>query len=65
MAAVNINIMYRCDDCTYADEYGSSCRHGLLFPVLLLMANKRSCPNFAPKTTEQIEEQLRFRERSR
>ena len=29
-----------------ADEYGNGCKHGLLFPVLLVIANKRECPNY-------------------
>jgi len=62
MAAGNIQIMFRCEDCKFADEYGRSCQHGALFPVLLLIAGKRSCPNFENKTTEQIEEQLRLKD---
>ena len=62
MAARDVNIMFRCEDCTFADEYGRGCKHSLLFPVLLLMANKQSCPNYKDKTREQIEEQLRLRE---
>lgn len=61
MGTCDINIMYRCDDCRYADEYGRNCQHGMLFPILLLMAGKRSCQNFENKTTEQIEEQLRLK----
>lgn len=40
MAALNINEYYGCFSCEAADE------HGLLFPVLLAMGNKRSCPNY-------------------
>lgn len=65
MAARDIQIMYRCEDCRYADEYGRSCQHGLLFPILLLMAVKQTCPNFENKTTEQIEEQLRLKQYER
>jgi hypothetical protein len=65
MAARDIHIMYRCEDCRYADEYGRSCQHGLLFPILLLMAGKQTCPNFENKTTEQIEEQLRLKQYER
>ncbi len=65
MAVGDIHIMYRCEDCKFADEYGRSCQHGLLFPVLLLMAGKRQCPNFEGKTREQLEEQLRLREYER
>lgn len=34
MAACYIHIMYRCDDCRYADVYGRNCRNGLLFPII-------------------------------
>lgn len=46
MAALNINEYYGCFSCVAADEHGNGCRYGLLFPVLLAMANKRSCPNY-------------------
>lgn len=65
MAAGNIHIMYSCYNCRYADEYGRSCQHGLLFPILLLLSGNPSCPNFENKTTEQIEEQLRLKEHER
>lgn len=46
MGAFNINLYYGCETCEAADEYGRGCKHGLLFPVLLVMANKRRCPNY-------------------
>lgn len=46
MAALNINEYYGCFSCEAADERGNGCRHCLLFPVLLEMGNKRSCPNY-------------------
>lgn len=51
MAALNINEYYGCFSCEAADEYGNGCRYGLMFPVLLAMNNKRSCPNY--KFTEK------------
>ena len=60
MSALNINMYMGCEDCTFADAYGRGCKHGALFPVLLLMANKKECPNFQKKTTEQLEEQLKL-----
>lgn len=36
MAAYNIN--GRCESCTFADSYGRACKHGLLFPVLVMMS---------------------------
>lgn len=62
MAAGNINILLGCEDCTFADAYGRGCEHGLLFPVLTLMAGHKHCPNFKPKTTYQIKEQLNLKE---
>ena len=47
-----------CDDCRYANAHGQDCKHGLLFPVLALMAGYKHCPNFKNKTREQIEEQI-------
>ena len=57
MAAYNIN--GRCESCTFADSYGRACKHGLLFPVLVMMSfgNMWKCPNFQQKTKEQLEEQ--------
>lgn len=46
MSAFNINTYYGCETCEAADEYGNGCKHGLLFPVLLVIANKRECPNY-------------------
>ena len=62
MAALNINLYIGCEDCTFADAHGRDCKHGALFPVLLLMAKKRHCPNFQRKTTEQINEQLKLKQ---
>lgn len=49
---------YGCETCRAAgDIYGRSCGHGDLFPVLLLMAGKGSCPNYEfdrGKAEEQI-----------
>ena len=58
-ATVNVNWYIGCEDCRFADEHGRGCEHGLMFPVLLLVAGKRDCPNFKCKTREQIEEQLK------
>lgn len=46
MSAFNINTYYGCETCEAVDEYGNGCKHGLLFPVLLVIANKRECPNY-------------------
>lgn len=59
MAVGNINDLVKCVDCTFADRTGKGCKFGLLFPVFVFMSGK-PCPNIRPKTTEQIEEQLRY-----
>lgn len=61
MAAQVINIKMGCEECTFADAYGRGCKHGLLFPIMALMAGYERCPNYEPKTTEQIEEQLKIK----
>lgn len=41
--------MYRCDTCVCAaDIYGRCCRHGLLYPVMLLTAGRKECPYYEP-----------------
>lgn len=46
-ATVCIQDKYLCYKCKSArDIYGRSCKHGMLFPVFLLMANMGECPNF-------------------
>ena len=42
MAALNINEYYGCFSCEAADEHGNGCRHGLLFPVLLVMGKREA-----------------------
>lgn len=54
MPAMNINLHVGCEGCTFADSFGRNCQHGLLTPVLLVMTGQ-SCPDFKPKTTEQLE----------
>lgn len=63
MAAYNINSM--CEDCTFADEYGRACAHGLMYPVMVMISfgDMGRCPNFKAKTNEQIEQQLEARKR--
>ena len=57
--AASVNIKVRCEECTFADWAGRSCSHGLMFPVLVLMTGE-PCPNFIPKTKEQIKEQIQI-----
>lgn len=47
MGVACVQDIYRCDTCKSAsDEYGRDCKHGLLFPLLLVMANCRQCENY-------------------
>ncbi len=52
MAALNINTRYNCETCEAADKYGSGCKHGLMFPVLLAIAEANECPNYKFKNKE-------------
>lgn len=52
MAALNINTRYNCETCEAADKYGRECRHGLLFPLLLIMTKANDCPNYKFKYKE-------------
>ncbi len=48
MGVTCVQDIYRCDTCQSAlDEYGRGCKHGLLFPLLLVMTNCRECENYA------------------
>lgn len=58
--ACDVNILFGCEDCAHADKFGRDCKHGMMFPILLLMTNTQDCPNFKSKTTEQIKEQIKF-----
>lgn len=62
MASLSVNLRMGCEDCRLANAYGQDCKDGLMFPVLALMAGYERCPNFKPKTSEQIEEQIRLKE---
>lgn len=59
MTAGSVNLLMGCEDCRFANERGQDCKHGLLFPVLALMAGCGRCPNFEEKTRDQIDEQLK------
>lgn len=45
MGIICVQDIYKCDTCKSADEYGRNCKHGMLFPLLLVMANSRQCEN--------------------
>lgn len=47
MSIVCVQDIYRCDTCKSAtDEYGRGCKHGMLFPLLLLMSEQTKCVNY-------------------
>lgn len=50
--ALNINTYLSCETCEAADKYGNGCKHGLLFPVLLMMVGVTKCPNYKFKNKE-------------
>lgn len=61
MSVACIQDIYRCDTCKSAsDEYGRGCKHGILFPLLLLMRNCNQCPNYE-LDVEKIEIHLKKR----
>lgn len=64
MAAYNVNS--RCEDCTFSYEYGRMCQHGLMYPLMVIFCygDMYQCPNFKNKTAEQIERQIKLRERN-
>lgn len=61
MRGKSINIP--CESCTYADAYGRDCKFGLMYPIGLLIAGVDRCPNRRPKTQEQIDRQLKAKQK--
>jgi hypothetical protein len=60
-----IQDIYKCDTCKSAlDEHGRSCRHGMLFPLLLLMGNFKRCMNYE-FDAEKVKLQLQKKEASK
>ena len=59
MAQWNIQDKYQCYHCKSAsDIYGRDCKHGMLFPLLLLIGGNETCPNYeldTGKIKQQIE----------
>ena len=65
MSVTCIQDIYHCDTCNSAlDEHGRNCRHGMLFPLLLLMGNIKKCMNYE-FDTEKVELQLLRKENER
>lgn len=52
MAAFNINTYYGCETCEAADKYGNGCKYGIMFPVMLTMAQANKCSNYKFKNKE-------------
>lgn len=47
MSIACVQDIFRCDTCKSAsDEFGRDCKHGMLFPLLLLMGNFEKCMNY-------------------
>lgn len=47
MSVACVQDIYKCDSCKSAeDEFGRGCKHGMLFPLLLLMGNCERCMNY-------------------
>jgi len=47
MGVACVQDIYRCDTCKSAlDEYGRGCKHGLLFPLALLITEQTKCVNY-------------------
>lgn len=69
MAVGIINELTKCDRCRFADSWGRGCQRNLMQPLIIWMwGGKGKCPNFKPKTAEQIEQQiqdLKAKERKR
>lgn len=61
MAAYDVN--QRCEDCTFADAFGRDCKHGMMFPLLVLLSygDVYKCPNFQKKTSDQLIQQNEIR----
>lgn len=56
MAVANINLTMGCENFKYADAFGRDCKHGLMFPILALMAGYKECPNYEKKSLKQLQE---------
>lgn len=47
MGIACVQDIYKCDTCkSSSDEYGRNCKHGMLFPLLLLMSEQNKCMNY-------------------
>lgn len=64
MSVACVQDIYKCDTCKSAsDEHGRGCKHGMLFPLLLLMTNSSKCVNYefdAKKVELQLQRKEKF-----
>mgnify|MGYP000189337997 CR=1 FL=1 len=61
-AIVTVQDIYRCDSCKAAsDELGRGCKHGMLFPLMLIMGNFTECMNYE-FDAEKVKLQLKRKE---
>ncbi|WP_229051031.1 hypothetical protein [Phocaeicola vulgatus] len=59
---VTVQDIYRCDSCKAAsDEFGRGCKHGMLFPLILIMGNFKKCMNYE-FDAEKVKLQLKRKE---
>lgn len=62
MSIACVQDIYRCDTCkSSSDEYGRDCKHGILFPLALLMAEQNKCMNYE-FDPEKVKLQLKRKE---
>lgn len=62
MSIACVQDIYRCDTCKSAsDEYGRGCKHGMLFPLLLVMTESSQCENYE-FDPEKVKLQLKRKE---
>lgn len=64
MGVCGVQNIYKCDTCKSAsDEYGRGCKHGMLFPLALLMAEQNKCMNYE-SDPEKVKLQLQKKDNS-
>ena len=62
MATKSIDKKKTCDSCKAAsDELGRGCKHGMLFPLMLIMGNFTECMNYE-FDAEKVKLQLKRKE---
>lgn len=65
MGVRGVQDIFKCDTCKSAsDEYGRNCKHGMLFPLLLLMSEQTKCVNYE-FDPEKVKLQLQRKDNSK